>query len=520
MVTLALTDIVYGSSLASSAVNSIFAEVENYLNGVTASANITLTGTITGGSFVTAGNITVNTDKFTVAGATGNTLIAGTLGVTGLITGTLATAAQTNITSIGALTGLSVTAATAFSTYTSSTGTNRVFSLYSNTGGNMYVGRENSTGNGLVTNGGSAYACVFGTSDNLYPLQFFTQDTVRMTIATAGDATFTKKINTTDTTDSTSGGTGSIYTAGGLGVTKAAFIGTNLGVGIAPDASYLIKAYTTGATEQLYIERFGGTASTRGKTKFQHSNIGYSGGTGADCYVQTDWGYGFSVNHQGTPITALTLRNSGDVIVNNSTASTSTTTGALVVAGGVGVGGNIYVGGDTFRFSADGYVQSVGNLILQCDTGGGSNDYISLNNGAGTPMVKVYDQTNNVELYGDIYTTAWTDYSGTSTVTGWSSFTVKQIYYKKVGKMVYVTFALNGTSNSTSVSFTLPFDGATGAQVRTAFWGNDSGTGVPRMCNNYWGVNNQIDVYSDLNGGSWTNSGGKYVYGQFFYEVA
>jgi hypothetical protein len=42
----------------------------------------------------------------------GDATITGTLGVTGDITGTLATAAQTNITSVGTLTGLTITAAT------------------------------------------------------------------------------------------------------------------------------------------------------------------------------------------------------------------------------------------------------------------------------------------------------------------------------------------------------------------------------------------------------------------------
>lgn len=57
----------------------------------------TFTGAITANGGITLGagdslvgsatsNITFNTDKFTVAGATGNTVVAGTLGVTGKIT--------------------------------------------------------------------------------------------------------------------------------------------------------------------------------------------------------------------------------------------------------------------------------------------------------------------------------------------------------------------------------------------------------------------------------------------------
>lgn len=46
-------------------------------------ASLTLSGTLTGGS---ASNIAINTNKFTVDAASGNTLVAGTLGITGALT--------------------------------------------------------------------------------------------------------------------------------------------------------------------------------------------------------------------------------------------------------------------------------------------------------------------------------------------------------------------------------------------------------------------------------------------------
>ena len=53
MATLTLTDIVFNSGLESATVNSIFAEIESFLNGVTASADITITGDMTADSFIT-----------------------------------------------------------------------------------------------------------------------------------------------------------------------------------------------------------------------------------------------------------------------------------------------------------------------------------------------------------------------------------------------------------------------------------------------------------------------------------
>lgn len=88
--TLSLTDLVYQSEMKTSDVNNIFAEIENYFNGVTLSADITLTGTITG-----------------------NTLTDGTMSITGGdITG-VGTIESGAITSTGAIQGASITDGTA-----------------------------------------------------------------------------------------------------------------------------------------------------------------------------------------------------------------------------------------------------------------------------------------------------------------------------------------------------------------------------------------------------------------------
>jgi len=54
MATISLTNIVFNSDLESATVNSIFAEIENFLNGTTASADVTITGTMTAAQFQTA----------------------------------------------------------------------------------------------------------------------------------------------------------------------------------------------------------------------------------------------------------------------------------------------------------------------------------------------------------------------------------------------------------------------------------------------------------------------------------
>jgi hypothetical protein len=50
------------------------------------------------------------------------------------------------------------------------------------------------------------------------------------------------------------------------------------------------------------------------------------------------------MDSNGTTNRFFTIDTSGKVVISAATTSTNTTTGALVVAGGVGLAGNIYVG--------------------------------------------------------------------------------------------------------------------------------------------------------------------------------
>jgi len=90
------------------------------------------------------------------------------------------------------------------------------------------------------------------------------------------------------------------------------------------------------------------------------------------------------------------------------------------------------------------------------------------------------DLMGSLHTTGDIYTTAWTDYSSTSTITGWSSFTVQKIYYKKVGDLGVVEFLISGTSNAATASFTLPValtaKNVSALTLRYAIGITDSGT--------------------------------------------
>ena len=128
-----------------------------------------------------------------------------------------------------------------------------------------------------------------------------------------------------------------------------------------------------------------------------------------------------------------------------------------------------------------------------------------------------------VTIKGDDFDGAWTDYYSSSTVTGWSSLTSGRnvIYYKKLGTLISVFFALEGTSNATTVSFTMPY-----AFITTTYpsfnggpvWCYDNGSadsalGYVRMVSN----SSQVNVYRAS--GTWTSSGTKIGTGSFTYPT-
>jgi hypothetical protein len=117
----------------------------------------------------------------------------------------------------------------------------------------------------------------------------------------------------------------------------------------------------------------------------------------------------------------------------------------------------------------------------------------------------------------------WTDYFGTSTKTGWVTPS-GVIRYKRIGKLVFVSFYITGTSNSTGASFTLPY---TSANTTTNFCGaqgqivNNGTVDTTAALIQLPANSNLVGVYRTLVGSnSFTDSGTKTVEGSLWYEVA
>jgi len=118
------------------------------------------------------------------------------------------------------------------------------------------------------------------------------------------------------------------------------------------------------------------------------------------------------------------------------------------------------------------------------------------------------------------YTVDWTDYSGSTTVGGFSSTTEETVFYMKIGKLVIVTFRITGTSNATTITFTLPFT-ASNAQANSSFINSvtvkDNGTfqaipGRVRITNSATATINK-----DFSGANFTSSGDKDADGLLIY---
>ena len=120
---------------------------------------------------------------------------------------------------------------------------------------------------------------------------------------------------------------------------------------------------------------------------------------------------------------------------------------------------------------------------------------------------------------GDVYTVEWTDYSSSSTVTGWASTPTIAIRYKKIGKLVFVQYKISGTSNLATASFTVPYDNnssqATYAGGVRTYHGSTYEFGYLSVATS----SDVVGLYRDSASTSWPTSGDKIVYGQFWYQT-
>ena len=132
-------------------------------------------------------------------------------------------------------------------------------------------------------------------------------------------------------------------------------------------------------------------------------------------------------------------------------------------------------------------------------------------------LEKRLEYLETVELLG-----GWTNYTATSTITGWSGTPTAKIYYKKIGNLMLVMFRISGTSDSVDTSFTVPYAAnnvGTLDQLNPCF-ATDDGTptiGYGQIPDNTSAI---IFAQTPAGTGGWTASGTKNIIGQLWYEIA
>lgn len=291
---------------------------------ITTGGVVAATGNVSGSNVNTAGNVTASrlisniatgTAPFTVSSTT---TVANLAAATATTAGTVTTAAQGNITSVGILTALSVSGTITvndIATY-GTTGddlniTGGSTTTLNDTGGNISLtsGTGNGTGKGgdIYAYGGNASATgnAAGGQIQIAAGYGYGQGQGGQALITAGDS-------------------GNTY--GGYGATITMTGGTYDGKGgnVVVEGGSAFGENHLGGNIYVIAGPSSGNAAA-GKIILQTSTPGSTGNT-----VQT--------------LSDRVIIDDTQMNVRFTTASSSTTTGALEVAGGVGVGGNVYAG--------------------------------------------------------------------------------------------------------------------------------------------------------------------------------
>ncbi|RZJ33717.1 MAG: hypothetical protein EOO51_12560 [Flavobacterium sp.] len=126
---------------------------------------------------------------------------------------------------------------------------------------------------------------------------------------------------------------------------------------------------------------------------------------------------------------------------------------------------------------------------------------------------------NTSAIAGKQDAAAWVDYSGTSTIVGFSSFLTKIVEVITVNKKVTVLVNITGTSNSTSFTFTLPTAMKSGTTSLMVCYVTNAGTTAVGTVYMTAGSNIATVSTNIATTGTFTASGTKAVIAQFTYEI-
>lgn len=117
--------------------------------------------------------------------------------------------------------------------------------------------------------------------------------------------------------------------------------------------------------------------------------------------------------------------------------------------------------------------------------------------------------------------TSWINISTTSTIVGFSAFTQRFIFYKIIDNYIFIDFYLEGTSNSTSFTFTSPFNNTSGFSKFGSCGYNVNGGSVAvnparvLISNN----SNVVNITLNFTGAAYSATGTKGCAGQISFKI-
>jgi hypothetical protein len=105
------------------------------------------------------------------------------------------------------------------------------------------------------------------------------------------------------------------------------------------------------------------------------------------------------------------------------------------------------------------------------------------------------------------------NYFATSTKAGWSAYTASNLSYMRVGNLLHVFFYIDGTSNSTTTSVTLPYSMAAGFELHWPIRIMDNAAYAFGFARIVTGTPSTMDFRPDAVSSNWTASARKLVIG-------
>ncbi len=371
--------------------------------GSVATTTLGVSGLTTTTGITNTGNISTPTLNATTTSTT-------TLGVTGAST----TTGLTNTGNIQTTTATITNGITANDiTIAGSTVLNGATSTTFNVSGNATLGNLSVNG---ITNTGPLAATTLGVSGASTTTGLTNTGNIQTsTLNCTGNSTFTGTslyngiFVDTNTTDATANLTGSVVNYGGSFTAKNVW--ANTGVVMPYTQALKTIGYTVG-------------------NKYLDAQYSMSGGLGGDAtYLYTPGNGG--VESSGSATDYVLAANKVQVKLKQPTASTSTTTGAFVVAGGVGIGGNLNVGGTITGGSISYASTTTGTLTVS--NGTGQSTVISSTEAATSTTTGAVKVLGGVGIGGNLHVggtitggavTYGTTTSGTFAVTNGSGVTL------------------------------------------------------------------------------------------------